>query len=165
VLVDFVPEIEPAGAERIRNFMNANLGGFANLEGAAAAVSTYYPHRPRPKDLSGLMRNLRHRDDGRLYWHWDPRFVSDRVRGEPPQFSSKLSDAAARIHVPTLLVRGLLSDMVSARGVASLKTQMPALEVYDVAGAAHMVAGDKNDSFNQGVIGFLQRQMPARPTP
>jgi pimeloyl-ACP methyl ester carboxylesterase len=163
VLVDFVPQVEREGSERIRNFMNANLGGFASLEEAADAVSAYYPHRPRPKDYSGLMKNLRRRDDGRLYWHWDPRFVANRDRGEPPQFSSKLADAATRIRVPTLLVRGLLSDIVSERGVASLKAQMPSLEVYDVAGAAHMVAGDKNDKFNQGVIGFLQRQMPARP--
>jgi pimeloyl-ACP methyl ester carboxylesterase len=163
VLVDFVPQVEREGSERIRNFMNANLGGFASLDEAADAVSAYYPHRPRPKDYSGLMKNLRRRDDGRLYWHWDPRFVANRDRGEPPQFSSKLSDAATRIRVPTLLVRGLLSDIVSERGVASLKAQMPSLEVYDVAGAAHMVAGDKNDKFNQGVIGFLQRQMPARP--
>ena len=165
VLVDFVPEVEREGSERIRSFMNANLGGFATVEEAADAVSAYYPHRRRPRNISGLMKNLRRRDDGRLYWHWDPRFVTQRERGEPPQFSSKLSDAASRIQVPALLVRGLLSDIISERGVASLKTQMPALELYDVAGAAHMVAGDKNDKFNQGVIGFLQRQMPARPAP
>jgi pimeloyl-ACP methyl ester carboxylesterase len=163
VLVDFVPEVEREGSERIRGFMNANLGGFATLEEAADAVSRYYPHRPRPRNVSGLMKNLRRRDDGRLYWHWDPRFVANRDRGEPPQFSSKLSDAATRIRVPTLLVRGLLSDIVSERGVASLREQLPSLVVLDVAGAAHMVAGDKNDKFNQGVIGFLQQQMPARP--
>ena len=163
VLVDFVPEVEREGSERIRSFMNANLGGFATLEEAADAVSRYYPHRPQPRHMSGLMKNLRRRDDGRLYWHWDPRFVTRRERGEPPQFSGKLSDAATRIQVPTLLVRGLLSDIVSERGVASLRERLPSLVVLDVAGAAHMVAGDKNDQFNQGVIGFLQQQIPARP--
>ena len=32
-----------------------------------------------------------------------------------------------------------------------------ALEVVDVAGAGHMVAGDKNDVFNTAVIDFVQR--------
>lgn len=161
VLVDFVPDTENVGAERIQSFMRANLGGFASLEEAADAVSAYYPHRPRPKDYSGLMKNLRLRDDGRLYWHWDPRFVEKMVGAEPPRFSAALQDAATRIRIPTLLVRGMLSDIVSDRGVASLRAQLPTLEVFEVAGAAHMVAGDKNDQFNQGVLGFLQRQFPA----
>jgi hypothetical protein len=29
-----------------------------------------------------------------------------------------------------------------------------------VSGAGHMVAGDKNDVFNQGVFEFLQRHLP-----
>lgn len=164
VLVDFVPNMESDGAQRIGQFMSANLGGFANLEEAADAVSAYYPHRPRPKDYSGLMKNLRLRDDGRLYWHWDPRFVERHAGAEPPRFSEKLLDAASRIRIPTLLVRGLLSDMVSDRGVASLHAQLPTLEVFEVAGAAHMVAGDKNDQFNQGVLDFLQRQFPSHVT-
>ena len=69
ILVDIVPDMEPAGVSRIVNFMNANHGGFASLEEAADAVAAYYPERPRPKDPSGLMKNLRLRDDGRLYWH------------------------------------------------------------------------------------------------
>jgi pimeloyl-ACP methyl ester carboxylesterase len=160
VLVDFVPDVEPIGAQRILAFMNANLGGFADVHEAADAVSAYYPHRPRPKDYSGLKKNLRQRPDGRWYWHWDPRFVAGNERGEPPQFGFKLSAAATQVRIPTLLVRGLLSDIVSDRGIANLRAKLPALEVLDVAGAAHMVAGDKNDSFNQGVIAFLQRQMP-----
>jgi pimeloyl-ACP methyl ester carboxylesterase len=159
VLVDFVPDVEAAGAQKILSFMNANLGGFASVAEAADAVSAYYPHRTRPSDYSGLKKNLRLRADGRWYWHWDPRFVNSPVRGEPPQFGAKLSDAAQRVRIPTLLVRGLLSDIVSDRGIANLRANLPALELFDVAGAAHMVAGDKNDSFNQGVIAFLQRQL------
>lgn len=161
VLVDFVPDVEVAGAQRIRNFMQANPDGFATLEEAADAVSAYYPHRPRPRDLSGLMKNLRRREDGRLHWHWDPKFVARAVPAEPPLFGPELHLASHHIHVPTLLVRGLLSDIVSDEGVARLRAALPTLEVVDVAGAAHMVAGDKNDNFNQSVIAFLQKAMPA----
>ena len=131
------------------------------LDEAADVVSAYYPHRPRPGDYSGLMKNLRRRADGRLHWHWDPKFVTQFRRAEPPQFRAEMLVAARQIHIPTLLVRGLLSDIVSDDGVAKLRAALPTLEVFGVADAAHMVAGDKNDKFNRAVLAFLRRQMPA----
>jgi len=163
VMVDIVPRIEQAGGEKIGAFMRANPEGFATLEEAADAVSKYYPHRPRPKDPSGLMKNLRRRDDGRLHWHWDPKlFARPRqdTPPEPPRFTDQLLSACPGVHVPTLLVRGLSSDIVGDEGVAQFKQHLPQLEVFDVAGAGHMVAGDRNDAFNQGVVGFLKRTIP-----
>lgn len=157
VMVDIVPRVEVAGGQRIGAFMRANPDGFATVEQAADAVAMYYPHRPRPKDPGGLMKNLRLRDDGRLHWHWDPRILDQPQKPEPPSFTDRLLAACAGIAVPTLLVRGLNSDIVSDAGVAEFKARLAQLEVFEVAGAAHMVAGDRNDAFNQGVIGFLQR--------
>lgn len=59
-------------------------------------------------------------------------------------------------------MRGLQSDVVSDASVDAFREMVPDLEVVDVAGAGHMVAGDRNDAFNKGVIGFLDRTMPAR---
>ena len=160
VLVDIVPRPDPAGSERIRNFMRSRPDGFATLEEAADAVAAYNPHRPRPKDTTGLMKNLRLRSDGRLHWHWDPRIVQTPTRLEPPQFVGPLLDAARRVRTPTLLVRGLMSDVVSEAGVVELAQALPGLEVCDVAEAGHMVAGDRNDAFNRGVSTFLRRHLP-----
>ena len=84
VLVDIVPDMEVAGAERIRTFMSdrATLG-FASLDEVADAVAAYNPHRTGPTDPSGLRKNLRERD-GRLYWHWDPAFL-DPLPGQGPE--------------------------------------------------------------------------------
>jgi pimeloyl-ACP methyl ester carboxylesterase len=161
VLVDIVPRIELEGAERIRAFMRANPDGFANVEEAADAVARYYPHRPRPRDSSGLMKNLRPRPDGRLRWHWDPHVIDGPHTVEPPTFQAMLTEASRRVRIPTLLVRGLQSDIVSDAGVASLRQDLPQLEVFDIAGAGHMVAGDRNDAFNDGVITFLERHLPS----
>jgi pimeloyl-ACP methyl ester carboxylesterase len=160
VLVDIVPSIDPQGADRIGTFMRARPDGFATLEEAMDAVAAYNPHRPRPRDPSGLMKNLRWRD-GRLHWHWDPKFATHIGRSEPPRFADPLHRAAEAVRIPTLLVRGLRSDIVSDAGVAELRTHLPQLEVLDVAGAGHMVAGDKNDAFNAGVLAFLQRHLPS----
>lgn len=159
VLVDIVPHPEPEGISRIVNFMRGHPKGFATLDEAVDAVAAYNPERPRPRDPKGLLRNLRHRKDGRYYWHWDPRIVADRpqVYHETMQQSA---GALADIGVPVMLVRGLKSDVVSDAGVAAFRELVPALEVADVGGAGHMVAGDRNDAFNASVIGFLERHLP-----
>ncbi len=161
VLVDIVPDMEPKGVERIVGFMNAHHGGFASLDEAADAVAAYYPERPRPKDPSGLMKNLRLRDDGRLYWHWDP--VMFQVE-DPSQFREPLARSTKKLgqraEVPVLVVRGKLSDIVSESSIASFRAKVPHAECVDVSEAGHMVAGDKNDAFNAAVIGFLTAHMP-----
>jgi len=79
VMVDIAPHIEVSGADRILTFMRTNMEqGFASLDEVADAVHAYNPHRPRPTDLSGLRKNVRQRQDGRWYWHWDPAFMSIR---------------------------------------------------------------------------------------
>jgi pimeloyl-ACP methyl ester carboxylesterase len=160
VMVDVVPRPERAGAERIINFMRSRPEGFATVEEAADAVAAYNPNRPRPSDPSGLLKNLRRRADGRLHWHWDPEVVWTSRQLEPPMFTEPLLDAATRVRIPTMLVRGMLSDVVSDAGIEEFRNLMPALEVCDVAGAGHMVAGDRNDAFNSAVCGFLARHMP-----
>ena len=163
ILVDIVPRIDTGGAAKIRSFMSSGAQGFGTLQEASDAVAAYNPHRPRPKSNAGLMKNLRLRIDGRLYWHWDPRVLQQVRHAEPPLFAERLNSAAQRVRIPTLLVRGLQSDIVTEAAVADFRAHLPQLEVFDVSGAGHMVAGDKNDAFNQGVFNFLQRHVPANP--
>ena len=159
VLVDIVPKMSPKGVAKITAFMTANPDGFASLDDAADAISAYYPDRPRPKDLSGLKKNLRQGADGRWRWHWDPSWMQS-PRGDP-RYLLKLMDAADWTdRIPTLLVRGMKSDIVDDDGVEDLRRRIPKLEMADIRGAGHMVAGDKNDEFNGAVIEFLRRVMP-----
>jgi pimeloyl-ACP methyl ester carboxylesterase len=166
VLVDVAPRIEPAGVSRIGDFMTGNLDGFDSLEQVADAISAYNPHRPRPTNLDGLKKNLRQRADGRWVWHWDPRFVSGRF-GSPDETRSTLIDgdrlqrAARALTIPTLLVRGRMSDLLSEEGARELLELVPHAQLADVAGAGHMVAGDRNDAFNDAVVGFLASVRPA----
>lgn len=160
VLVDVAPTTEEKGRERIGSFMMEHMDdGFASLNEVADAIQRYNPHRPRPTNLSGLEKNLRRRD-GRWYWHWDPRFIGGRL-GSTDETRVSLTDptrlqAAARaITVPTLLVRGRVSDLLSEAGAQELLELVPHAQLVDVAGAGHMVAGDRNDLFNDAVVSFL----------
>jgi len=155
VLVDIAPRVDPAGVERIIGFMTGYPDGFATLEEAADAVAGYVPHRPRPRDLNGLRKNLRLGADGRYRWHWDPRFMHGGRRPTATQDPARLEAAARGIRVPTLLVRGRLSDVVSEDGARAFLDLVPHARYVDVSGAGHMVAGDRNDPFTAAVVEFL----------
>lgn len=160
ILVDVAPRIEPVGAARVKDFMQANPDGFATLEDVADAVSAYNPHRRRSASLEGLKRNVRLQEDGRWHWHWDPAFMqrgdgagADETRGLLSY--RRLQDAARALTIPTLLVRGQQSDVVSPEGAAELLDLVPGSRFVDVQGTGHMVAGDDNDVFTREVLGFL----------
>lgn len=155
VLVDVVPTLHREGAERIIAFMRGSPDGFANLEEAADSVAEYLPHRPRPTDLSGLRKNLRLHADGRYRWHWDPQFLTGERRPAATRNPDRLRSAARAVGVPTLLVRGRKSELVTAEGVKEFLELVPHARFVDVAEAGHMVAGDRNDAFTEAVRGFL----------
>jgi pimeloyl-ACP methyl ester carboxylesterase len=161
VLVDIAPRIEEEGADRILAFMRARPDGFASLEEAAETISQYLPHRPKPKDTTGLAKNLRLGDDGRYRWHWDPAWILHTPRRRASTRGTELADHARRIDIPTLLVRGRMSDLLSEEGAREFLALVSHAEYVDVAGAGHMVAGDRNDAFTAAVIEFLRRVTPA----
>jgi pimeloyl-ACP methyl ester carboxylesterase len=159
VLVDVAPRIERDGTRRIGEFMRAHAEtGFADLNEVADAVAAYNPHRPRPANLDGLRKNVRQRQDGRWYWHWDPRMMPQDV-DEPTRHVAveRLRAAARSVTVPTLLVRGRRSDVLSQEGVRDFLDLVPHAGFVDVGGAGHMVAGDDNDAFASAVRLFLGR--------
>ncbi len=164
VLVDITPRMEPAGVDRIVGFMLQRIDdGFGSLDEAADAIAEYQPHRPRPTDLRGLEKNLRRGEDGRWRWHWDP----DLFRGPHPLGARKAAhtfeEAASNLGIPTLLVRGRQSDLVSEETAREFLEICPDAQYVDVSGAGHMVAGDRNDVFTAAVIEFVD-QLPTRLT-
>jgi non-heme chloroperoxidase len=154
VLVDIVPRSEREGVRRVVTFLAGNQDGFASPDEAAASVRAYKPERP--VDVDRLRHNLRLGEDGRWRWHWDPRLMSYQGR-HSRDIPARMAAASAHVTVPTLLVRGRKSDMVSDEGVAEFRAMIPHAEFADIADAAHMVTGDHNDAFAGAVIEFLSR--------
>ena len=168
VLVDIAPRTEQKGIERIFAFMSRNLDGFASLDEAADAVAAYLPNRSnatpgRPRDTSRLEKNLRLRKDAagqpRYYWHWDPAMLARWQQITAPDRTTaneeRLYRAASALTVPTLIVRGGISDVVSEKVMAEFLDAVPHVQSLSVADAGHMVAGDSNHAFTRAVIDFL----------
>jgi non-heme chloroperoxidase len=158
VLVDIAPRIEPSGSARIQKFMSQNPDGFESLDEVADAIAAYQTHRQRPRNLRGLAKNVRVGVDGKYRWHWDPRIRESH--SEPEILVAELEGCARLITVPTLLIRGGLSDILSEDGVAHFLELVPHSDYVNVANAAHMVAGDKNDIFLGAIADFLEREGP-----
>jgi len=158
ILVDVTPRIDIEGAAKIRGFMRGQAReGFASIEEAADAVAKYLPHRPRPSSTEGLRKNLRLHSDGRWRWHWDPAFfdgphpvVADRDAQERARI-----EAARTLRIPALLVRGASSELVREEHAQEFLRLAPHAKFVDVAGARHMVAGDRNDVFSAAIAEFL----------
>lgn len=158
IMVDIAPRIEMEGIDKIQAFMSQKPEGFSSLEEVAEAIGNYQPHRLRPANLAGLVKNVRLGTDGKYRWHWDPRFragIRDLGRRE-----ERLEACARRLTLPTLLVRGGLSDVLSEAGAQNFLDLCPHSEYINVTNAGHMVAGDRNDIFGNAVIAFLARTVP-----
>ncbi len=166
VLVDITPNFAPDGAMRIVRWMTSYPDGFATLEEASDAMAAYNPHRPRPKDLSGLTRVLRQGEDGRWHWRWDPAYLTSKpgfgpdddaadMEARMTQHGDTMLAAARQVDGPILLVRGGRSDLVTPEGAQEFVDAVPGTTFVDVAGTGHMVAGDDNDAFTAAVLGFL----------
>ena len=158
VLVDITPRMDQDGVARIQGFMGEKMDeGFSTLEDAADAIAAYLPHRKRPSSLEGLGKNLRLGEDGRYRWHWDPEFV----RGErninlgATELMAGLLEDLPKLVIPTLLVRGMQSELVGEEEAREFVDLAQAASYVDVGGAGHMVAGDRNDVFSEAVLEFL----------
>ncbi len=156
VLVDITPRQEAAGVTRIVEFMMDRAEtGYASLDEAADAIAAYQPHRERPSTHDGLRKNLRLDADGRWRWHWDPLLFNDVSGLSGASEQARIADAARLLSCPVMLIRGLLSDLVSEDTSRELMELVPHARSVDVTGAGHMVAGDRNDLFTTAVVDFL----------
>jgi|SRR6185312_2371869 len=155
ILVDITPRWEAAGVERMLGFMRAHPQGFVSLDEAAEEVAEYLPQRRRRKDRYELAQLLHRGDDGRLRWHWDPAMLDTVARGGE-RHQQRLLDAARNIHVPTLLVSGGRSDIVSEATVNEFLDAVPHAKHVEVPHATHTLAGDDNAAFAAAIEPFLE---------
>ena len=158
VLVDVTPRWEIAGVARIMAFMNAFPFGFDSYEHAADVIASYLPHRRERKSSKQLQFLLREQD-GRLMWHWDRRMISEFVE-DSEHLQDDIREAARQIKIPTLLISGGKSDIVSEHTVDDFLELVPHALHHHLPDATHMVAGDDNDAFNHTLLTFKRTLFP-----
>ena len=157
VLVDVVPRMDPRGVDHIQGFMRARAGeGFA-LDRGGRRGGRRLPAAPSEAGLPRRAEEEPPPPPGRpLALALGPALPRRPALGEcrlgPPWSRRLLEAATAHCRVPTLLVRGGSSELVTPEAAAEFLWLAPAAEYVDVADARHMVAGDRNDVFADAIL-------------
>ncbi|MEO8653875.1 MAG: alpha/beta hydrolase [Ramlibacter sp.] len=97
--------------------------------------------------------------------HGDTDWAPDGLYGQDVMVRDLECVVAALGNRRPVLVRGGLSDLLSEQGAQAFLKLCPTAEYVSVSGAAHMVAGDRNDIFASAVIEFLARAVPINGEP
>lgn len=153
VIVDIGPELVASGLKRIMTGAQAN----DVFESRDAAFEVSRASNPRAPEV-----HLRHR-----VWHalmrtesgqWTYRY--DRALRDPGNPRPRITPEEgwrmiSRVNVPTLIVRGGDSDILSVETAQRMARDIPNARVVEVRDAGHSVPLDQPDGFLESVRGFL----------
>jgi pimeloyl-ACP methyl ester carboxylesterase len=153
VIVDIAPEIDVEGLKRIQaGVVRSDV--FETPDEAVARARADNPIPPLEHLRYRVEYSLMRRDDGRYTYRYDPalRDPTNTRKGIPVDEGWKL---VANINVPTLVVRGEVSDILSRDVAARMAETIPNCRLVEVAGSGHPVPLDKPDAFAAALGGFL----------
>jgi esterase len=153
VIVDIGPEIAHAGFVRIQAAVQAS-DVFASRDEAFAVARADNSRPPeifhRQRSDAGLMRT----EDGRWTYRYDRALRAPRtLRLRDPETAWR---ACANIQVPTQIVRGELSDILSPEIAERMVRTVPDARLAVVADAGHGVPFDAPEAFLAAVRQFLK---------
>lgn len=88
---------------------------------------------------------------------WDVRLFDTL---DTAAMADRLDGVAAKIALPTLYVRGAISELVSQGDAAAFVAQLPDGELVEVENSALVVTDDRADALGGYLIDFLERRAP-----
>lgn len=159
-LVDTNIWVEPDVVDRMGGAMALRAASFEDPARIVDAIAKTYPSEPRPSLTPRMIAAYARRDDGQYEWRGDPRTLA---AAQLPNLEDRLAAAAARVGTPVALIRGSLNETVSAEVTQRLNDLIPGSEIFEIEGAGHYAASDREDDFNAILLEFLERQAPRRP--
>lgn len=159
VLVDTPLTLNSAESTRINALMRSHASGFASFKEVEAAAEQLRPGR-RALPASFFEDHLRVGDDGRLHWRWDPRFLDGF---EVIDVGKRIEAGLGRIRVPTLIVRGGESQVLTREEAQHVRDSIVGAEFVEIAGAGHIFGSEHADDFNAILLEFLERRIPRKP--
>jgi flavin reductase (DIM6/NTAB) family NADH-FMN oxidoreductase RutF/pimeloyl-ACP methyl ester carboxylesterase len=157
VLVEVAPWLDPEASARTGAVLRRHAEGFATLEEALAAARELSSRRDASAEA--LRPHLRQDEGGRYFWRWDPRFLHSFDIADLP----RLEAVAGTLGLPCLIVRGAESEVVSREALDRLRELIPAADFAEISGGGHLVAVERQDTFNAVLVEFLEHRLPRAP--
>jgi pimeloyl-ACP methyl ester carboxylesterase len=162
VLNDVGPEIDPAGADRIRNYAG-RLPPVQNWPEAVAQLQSVYGKAwPDLAPETWLMLGRRsYRDDasGTPVLDADPK-IGDAMRAIPASTPDLWPLFGALRSIPMLVIRGARSDILSARTLERMRHEHPGLAALTLENRGHVPLLDEPESL-AAIDRFLAALDPA----
>jgi pimeloyl-ACP methyl ester carboxylesterase len=154
VVIDIGPDIALAGRARVGTMMASAPERFATLDDVLAYQRAHNPRYAEALLRARVEHGVRALADGGFTWKYD-RGLRDLVRSGRWSDPIDLWPAWQALACPTLLVRGVESDILTADIATKMIEAQPKARLVDVADAGHTVPGDQPEVFQKLLREFL----------
>jgi esterase len=154
VVVDVGPEINAAGAQRIRDF--ASTPELPSLDGFLELAVKFNPLRDPAVLRRSLFYNLRETPSGKWSLKHDQRRSSAEAAERAAEQRTRLAAAIPGIGCPVLIVRGGVSDVLTDEAAERFARSLPHGRWVRVAKAGHNVQGDNPAGLLDAMRPFLK---------
>jgi pimeloyl-ACP methyl ester carboxylesterase len=152
VIVDIGPELVSQGSNRIQAAQQ-QTDVFASREAAFAAARAANALPPEDHHRQRVDNNLMRTENGAFTWRYD-RALRD-VRELKPRRTEEGWASCAAIPVPTLVMRGEISDILAPEIAQRMIETIPDARLATVAGSGHAIPLDMPDGFLEVSRAFL----------
>lgn len=153
VIVDIGPEVAAEGARRIQSGVQAS-DVFDSVEEAVERAREANPNADEAEQRHRIEHNMMRTDDGKWTYRYD-RALRDPANPRPRPAPEVGWGLLSRITVPTLLVRGEVSDVLPADMAQRMVETIPDCQFVEVAGSGHSVPMERPEGFREAVRTFL----------
>jgi len=153
VVVDVGPEINPSGAERIREF--SSTPELDSPEAFLERAVKFNPLRDPTVLRRSLFYNLRQLPSGKWALKHDQRRASEEAWRISTAQRERLAGEVTKIACPTLIVRGALSDILTDDAAERFAQSLPRARWVRVEKAGHNVHGDNPRGLLDAMVPFL----------
>lgn len=153
VIVDIGPETGATGSARIQASVQAN-DVFDSVEAALAQGRAASPNADEAEQAHRITHNLMQTADGKWTYRYD-RALRDPANPRPRPSAEEGWELVRNISVPTLLVRGEVSDVLPRDVADRMVQEMPYCRFVEVAGSGHSVPLERPRGFLEAVRTFL----------
>ncbi len=151
-IIDIGPEIIAAGSSRIQSGIRTS-DVFDSKDAAFAAARAVNTIPPEAHHRQRSDANMMRLEDGRWTYRYDRAFrTGSALRPRNPEQAWK---SCAEIAVPTLVMRGELSDILSPQIGKKMIEVIADARYVEVAGSSHPIPLDKPDAFAAAARDFL----------
>jgi len=158
IIVDIGPEGDPQGAARIKREMVAAQEEYPSFEELFEAQQKANPLLSPEVLRRRLTYQTKTLPQGTIGWRYDLE-IRRQWREDRRSPQEDLWPAIASIPCPTLIVRGVQSDILPLQVAQRMVQVMPKAQLAHVEMAAHMVMEENPEGFLQVVRGFLESAM------